>query len=181
MVTPAHVYTGRCRAGPDYLLAVQRLRDSITSVIRLIESAAGSGSELHALLLQAQAGMHAATPADALATGADAMRRLLACHVPAVDWLHGDEHAARRRFDGRMIAEWTRLLGAAHQVQATWMAASATEIRRRTRLDTMRGLALTVLRAWREVADSVPPNGSIGGHEPAATATAARWRDSCTT
>ena len=114
--------------------------------------------------------MSAETPADALAAGADAIRQLLACHVPAVDWLHGDEHAARRSFNSRMIAEWTRLLGAAHRVQTTWMAASAIETRRRTRLDTMRGLALTMLRAWREVADRVPARAAKWEH---------RWTQAC--
>ena len=151
-----HVLGGECES-----LDVNAIRAEVQSIERQIVSMGGATSDLRAVVARAHAYLatdvapRSAHPAE----GWDALRRLIACDVPAPDWalpggLTEDEVAAARKDrDKRMVGEFMHLVGLASDLRAAWQEAAAPRVAWRDRMEASRGILRVIMRAWREVAD----------------------------
>lgn len=94
---PAHIWTGACKAGPEYYGAVRSMRTQLVHIIQCIEHADGHGSALH------RAVKHAAMDMYHRDDNAVALRRLVACQMPEPDWYEeSGSRALRTQLDKRL-------------------------------------------------------------------------------
>ena len=126
-----------------------------------VDWAGGAASELAQLLAQAHACLDGPRAQRAQRTPAEweSVRRILAAHLPAPDWLSpldAGERGMRRLLDEQLVAAHRRVVMAADEVRTAWVEATRAVTARRARLDAAFGVARVCLRAWREVTDNVP-------------------------
>ena len=156
-----HVMGGGCAAGGSYEAAVGAMAAELTAFEARVSHAGGGDSELRRVITSALSCVDGsrderrARPQEAW----EALRRVVACHLPAPDWFaHGlaSADAARRVFDKIALAHVGEVVRVAGRIRDAWEVATQAAMARRARLDAIGGVARVVLRAWREVVDDVP-------------------------
>ena len=162
-----HVLGGECENAVSTEQGVADLREHLSNAEKAVVRHGGATSELRERLATARQYLSydAVTRASRPDTEWEALRSVLACDVPAPEWIcaTGDaaaEKEARLQLEKAVTISWQDILQAATNLRSIWREASAAEVARRARLEEGRGIMRVLLRAWREVGDGVRANAT---------------------
>ena len=122
-----HVMGGGCCAGERYEAALADVAAGVAEAARHVCAAGGGGSELSHVLERAHACVDGGRERRLARPASDweALRCVLACAVPAPEWLSPDDAALRVTLTKKVLAVWGGVLAAA---EAALGASSSREI-----------------------------------------------------
>jgi len=158
-----HVLGGHC-TDDSVDARVGHLRDAITSLRRVIERHGGGASRLHDVVTQAEDYLAGSATERAARddAGWQALRSVLAYHIPRPDWSTCERDATDRMSGGSAVLPSHALLeplaqanAAAAAIRDAWKARARRELARREAMEAGRDVARVILRAWREVTDGI--------------------------
>ena len=137
-----HVLGGECENAVSTEQGVADLHEHLSNAEKAVVRHGGATSELRERLATARQYLSydAVTRASRPDTEWEALRSVLACDVPAPEWIcaTGDaaaEKEARLQLEKAVIRSWQGILQAATNLRSIWREASAAEVARRARLE----------------------------------------------